>query len=146
MSIQNTSLILSVVNLELGKLAFQITGIPEHHMIEKFSPHRPSRVSDERQPRGPGAGGCGAMVFRQPAIYDVLVDVDPERVRDDARDQRTAEPVIARLELDDGLDEYVASAPSVLASSGTGSTRAVGGTCDAATPDETPGASSGASC
>src|SRR6267378_2657389 len=33
-----------VVNLELGKLAFQITGIPEQHMIKKFSPHRPDQT------------------------------------------------------------------------------------------------------
>src|SRR5947209_2465002 len=58
--------------------------------------------------RGPGAAGGGAIVFRQHAVYDVLVDVDPERVRDDARNPRTAEPRIARLELDDGLDECVA--------------------------------------
>jgi hypothetical protein len=30
-----------VVHLELSKLAFRITGIPEQHMIEQFSPHRP---------------------------------------------------------------------------------------------------------
>jgi hypothetical protein len=36
-----------VVNLELGKLAFQITGIPEQHMIEKFSPHRPDQTLEE---------------------------------------------------------------------------------------------------
>jgi hypothetical protein len=47
-------------------------------------------------------------VFRQHAVYDVLVDVDSERVRDDARNPRTAESGIARLELDDGLDECVA--------------------------------------
>ena len=37
-----------VVNLELGKLPFQITGIPEHHMVEKFSTHRPDQALDER--------------------------------------------------------------------------------------------------
>ena len=36
-----------VVNLELGKLAFQITGIPEQHVIEKFSPHRPDQALHE---------------------------------------------------------------------------------------------------
>jgi hypothetical protein len=36
-----------VVNLELGKLAFQITRIPEEHMIEKFSPHRSDQPLDE---------------------------------------------------------------------------------------------------
>ena len=38
----------------------------------------------------------------------VLVDVDAERVREDARDSWTAEPRIARLELDDSLDECLA--------------------------------------
>ena len=33
-----------VVNLELGKLAFQITGIPEQHLVEEFSPHRPDQA------------------------------------------------------------------------------------------------------
>jgi hypothetical protein len=44
-------------------------------------------------------------VFRQHAVHDVLVDVDPECLRDDARNSWTAEPRIARLELDDRLDE-----------------------------------------
>src|SRR6266849_7415770 len=81
---------------------------PEHDGLASKKIHAPqavSRVSDERQPRGPGAAGDGAIVFRQHAIYDVLVDVDAERVRDDARNPRTAEPGIARLELDNGLDE-----------------------------------------
>ena len=47
-------------------------------------------------------------MFRQHAVNDVLVDVDPERVRDDARNPRTAEPRIARLELDDRLDQCLA--------------------------------------
>ena len=29
-----------VVGLEVGKLPFKIMGIPEQHMVEKFSPHR----------------------------------------------------------------------------------------------------------
>ena len=40
--------------------------------------------------------------------HDVLVDVDHERMRDDARNPWTAEPTIARLELDEGLDECLA--------------------------------------
>src|SRR5712664_3053998 len=48
------------------------------------------------------------MVFRQHAVHDVLVDIDPEHVRDDARNPWTAEPRIARLELNDGLDECLA--------------------------------------
>jgi len=37
-----------VVGLEVGKLPFKITGIPEQHMVEKFSPHRPDQALDER--------------------------------------------------------------------------------------------------
>ena len=47
----------------------------------------------------------GAIVFRQHAGHDVLVDVDSERLRDDPRNPWTAEPGIARLQFDDGLDE-----------------------------------------
>ena len=36
-----------VVGLEVGKLPFQITGIPEQHMVEKFSPHRPDQALHE---------------------------------------------------------------------------------------------------
>ena len=84
---------------------------PEHDGLASKEVHAPQavcRVSDERQPRGPGAARGGAIVFRQHAVHDVLVDVDPERVRDDARNPWTAEPRIARLELDDGLDECLA--------------------------------------
>ena len=47
-------------------------------------------------------------MLRQHAVHDVLIDVDFERVRDDAVNPRTAEPRIARLELDDSLDQCVA--------------------------------------
>ena len=47
-------------------------------------------------------------MFRQHAGHDVLVDVDPERLRDDQRDPWTAEPRIARLEFDDRLDQRLA--------------------------------------
>ncbi len=51
----------------------------------------------------------GTIQFRQHAVHDVLVDVDPKRLRDDQRDPWAAEPRIARLELDDGvLCEYSA--------------------------------------
>jgi hypothetical protein len=33
--------------LEVGKFPFQITGIPEQHLIEKFSPHRPDQALHE---------------------------------------------------------------------------------------------------
>jgi len=36
-----------VINLELGKLPFQITRIPEQYKVEKFSPHRPDQALDE---------------------------------------------------------------------------------------------------
>src|SRR6266487_3311791 len=84
---------------------------PEHDGLASKEVHAPQaicRVSDERQPRGPGSARGVTMVFRQHAVHDVLVDVDPERVRNDARDPWTAEPRIARLELDDGLDDCLA--------------------------------------
>jgi hypothetical protein len=40
---------------------------------------------------GPVPPGGGAMLFRQHAVHDVLVNVDPERVRDNARNPWTAE-------------------------------------------------------
>ena len=75
---------------------------------EIHAPQAVSGVADERQPRGSGSVWSGTIVFRQHAVYNVLVDVDPECVGDDARNPRTAEPGIPRLELDDGLDECVA--------------------------------------
>src|SRR2546428_7401318 len=84
---------------------------PEHDGLASKEVHTPqavSRVSDERQPRGPGSARGRAIVFRKHAVHDVLVDVDPERVRDDARNPWTAEPRIARLELDDRLDQCLA--------------------------------------
>jgi hypothetical protein len=32
---------------ELGKRPFQITGIPEQHLVEKFSPDRPDQALHE---------------------------------------------------------------------------------------------------
>ena len=61
---------------------------PEHDGLASkqiYAPQAVSRVSDERQPRGPGAAGRGAIVLREHAVYDVLVDIDRERVRDDVR-------------------------------------------------------------
>src|SRR6516162_7157278 len=46
-----------------------------------------------------------AIVFGQHAVHDVLVEVDPERLRDDACDTWTAESRTARLEFDDGPDD-----------------------------------------
>jgi hypothetical protein len=36
-----------VVGLEVDKLPFKITSIPEQHMVEKFSPHRPDQAFHE---------------------------------------------------------------------------------------------------
>src|SRR2546427_8392286 len=86
---------------------------PEHDGLaskEIDAPQAVSRVSDERQPRGPSAARGRAVVLRQHAVHDVLIDLDPEYVRDDARNPWTAEPRIARLELQDGLDERLARA------------------------------------
>ena len=84
---------------------------PEHDGLASKEVHAPQavcRVADERQPRGPGAARDGAIVCRQHAAHDVLIDVGPERSRDDARNPWTAEPRIPRLELDDGLGKCLA--------------------------------------
>ena len=38
---------LVVVGLELRKLAFQVPGIPEQHLVEKFSAHGSDQALDE---------------------------------------------------------------------------------------------------
>ena len=58
---------------------------------EVHAPQTVWRVSDERHPRGPGSARGGTIAFRQHAVHDVLVDVDPERLRDDARNPRAPE-------------------------------------------------------
>ena len=80
----------------------------EHDRLASKEVHTPQAVgglSNERQPRWSGPARDSAIVFRQHSVHDILIDLDPERPRDDARDPWTAEPRIARLELDDGLDE-----------------------------------------
>ena len=57
---------------------------------------------------GPVPPGDGATVCRQHAVHDVLIDGDPKRSRDDARNPWTAESRIPRRELDDGLDKCLA--------------------------------------
>src|SRR5580765_1636947 len=41
---------LVVIGLEVGKFPFKITGIPEPHMVEKFSPHRPDQARHDETP------------------------------------------------------------------------------------------------
>ena len=65
-------------------------------------------VSDERQPRGPGSARDWTVVLQQDAMDDILVDVDPERLRDDPRDPRAPESRSARFQLDDRSDERLA--------------------------------------
>ena len=36
-----------VVDLELGQLSFQVTGIPERDLVEKFPPNRPDESLDK---------------------------------------------------------------------------------------------------
>ena len=100
---------------------------PEHDGFASKEVHAPQAVcgvSDERQPRGPGSARGGAIVFRQHAAPDVLVDVDPERVQDDARNPWTAEPGITRLR---STMAWMSASlgPFGPASSGTCSTRRV---------------------
>ena len=83
---------------------------PEHDGLtakEVDAPETVGRVSDEQQPGRPGAARGGSIVCRQHAVREVLVDVDvdAERLRDDARNPWTAEPRIPSLELNDGPDE-----------------------------------------
>src|SRR5262249_28389291 len=76
---------------------------PEENRLASKQIHAPEAVcgvADERQPRGSGSARSRAIVIRQHAVHG-LVDVDPERLRDDVRNPWTAEPRIARLELDD---------------------------------------------
>src|SRR5258708_7246370 len=61
---------------------------PEHDGLaakETDAPQAISRVSDERQPRGSSSARGGTVVLRQHAVHNVLVDLDSECVRDDAR-------------------------------------------------------------
>src|SRR5215510_2200395 len=113
---------------------------PQHDGLAAKQVDAPQAVggmSDERQPRGPSSTRGRAIVFRQHAVHDVLVDVDPERLADDADNPWTAEARIARLEFDDGLDKCLVR-PFRSGLLGTASMRTDDGTCDAPTPDETP--------
>src|SRR5262245_10413424 len=72
---------------------------------EVHAPEAVRRVADERQPRRSAATRTRAIVFRQHARHDVLIDVEAERLGNDARNARTAEARIARLQLHDHADE-----------------------------------------
>ena len=71
------------------------------------APQAVSGVADERQPRRSGSIAGRKVILGQDAVHDILIDVDSERVRDDARNPRTVEPRISLLELADGPDECV---------------------------------------
>src|SRR5262249_47527333 len=58
---------------------------------EVHAPETVCRAADERQPRGPAAVRSQTIMFRQHARDDVLIDLEPERLRNDARNPRTAE-------------------------------------------------------
>ena len=77
---------------------------------EVDAPETVCGVADERQPRGPRSARSRAVVFRQHTVHHVLVDIDPERLHDDARNPWTAEPRIARFEFDDDPDESLVRA------------------------------------
>lgn len=62
-----------VVGLELGKLPFQVTGVPEQRVIEKFSLHRFDQATN-----GCDSGTCGTSCdfmdlehtqVRRPSVY-----------------------------------------------------------------------------
>src|SRR5262249_43560944 len=69
------------------------------------APETVRSVADERQPRWPSSAGSRAIVFGQHAVHDVLVEIDAERLRDDARNPRAAKPRVARLQFDDCSNE-----------------------------------------
>ena len=75
---------------------------------EVDAPETVGRVSDERQPGRAASTRCRPIVFRQDAMHDVLVELDPERLGHDARNPRTPEARITGLELHDGSDERLA--------------------------------------
>ena len=62
----------------------------EHDRLAANEIHAPEavgRMADERQPGGSRASRRRAIGFGQHAVHDVLVGVDPERLRDDACDR-----------------------------------------------------------
>src|SRR5262245_56113578 len=65
---------------------------------EIHAPEAVGRMADERQPRGSSAAGPRAIMFGQDAVHDVLVDVDPERLRNDALRSVDSRLESARLE------------------------------------------------
>jgi hypothetical protein len=57
-----------VGGLEFGQLPFQITGIPEQHMVEKFSPHRPDQALHEWVGQGCMRHGLDFIDLQNPQV------------------------------------------------------------------------------
>ena len=71
---------------------------PKHDRLAAKEVHAPEAiggVTDERQPRRPAPARRRAIVFGQDAVHDVLIDGDPKRLRDNARNSGAPEPRIA---------------------------------------------------
>ena len=57
-----------VVDLELAKLPFQITSIPEQHMVEEFSPHRADQALHEWVGQGHMRYGLDFVDLQNPQV------------------------------------------------------------------------------
>jgi hypothetical protein len=57
-----------VVRLELAKLLFQITSIPELHMVKEFSPHRPDQALHEWVGQGHMWHGLDFVDLQNPQV------------------------------------------------------------------------------
>src|SRR5262244_4151664 len=119
---------------------------PEHDRLAAKEVHTPEAVgglADERHPRGSGAARRRAIVFRQHARYTTCLSMSIPNVCEMMRAIR-GQPNRGLGDVSSTMARMsVSSGPFGHAFSGTASMRTAGGTCDAPTPDETPGASRG---
>ena len=75
------------------------SGAEGHASVRRQAPRNVASILDSARELG---------IRDAHAVHDVLIDVGPERSRDDARNPWTAEPRIPRLEFNDGLDKCLA--------------------------------------
>jgi len=84
---------------------------PKHDGLASKEVHAPEAVSgvaDERQPRGSVPRVAERLVFGQHGVHDVLIKVNPERLRDNARNPWTVD---ARIDCDDDSGRFMTPAP-----------------------------------
>ena len=65
-----------VVGPEVGKLPFKITGIPEQHKVEKFSPHGPDQALHEGVRHGHMGHGLDFVDLQNPKVRRPTVRLD----------------------------------------------------------------------